>query len=133
VNEVEGLSLNSYSRKETEDTIIIKAVLSFTSPDLLAYLDGSNESTITVTSDGNYTLFKQRLPVPEDEELSEDTIAMISEFFADYKFVYIINTPEPIVEYNCGKLSNNKQSFTYETTILDMLTIKEIKTIEIKW
>jgi hypothetical protein len=133
VNEVEGLSLTSYSRTETDETIIIKAVISFTSPELLAYIDGSEEKTIRITRQGDHTSFKQSLPVPVDEELSEDTIAMISEFFPDYKLVYVINTPRPILEYNCGELSKNKQSLTYEITILDILTIKEIKTIEVKW
>ncbi|MBN1696840.1 MAG: hypothetical protein JW881_04945 [Spirochaetales bacterium] len=130
---VDGLLLQSYERSESGNMIVIKAVVSFASSRLLTRLERNGEASMTVDVKGDATLFRQELPVPAETDISADTLSMIETYFADYSFVYIVNTPKPINSYNVGGVSKNRQTFTYETTMAELLTNKERAVIELQW
>jgi hypothetical protein len=128
-----GLSLKSHSVKEIDGESFVKAVLSFQNVDALTPFGGSGDDSFFFQKSGDFMVFRQDLPFGGEEELDDNTMAMLTEYCSGYYFVYTIHAPGKIVEHTLGEISKNKKDLTYKTGIIEALQSKQRQSIEVKW
>lgn len=128
-----GLTLKSHSVKVIDGESRVKATLLFQNVQALTPFGGGDEDPFFFEKSGDYTIFRQNLPFGDVDKLDEDMNAMLTEYCSGHSFIYCIHTPDPIIEYSHGEISNDKKHVVYKTGIIDVLKSKKGQSIEVKW
>jgi hypothetical protein len=131
---IEGLRLVDVSQREDEENVYIRAVLEF---DNLGALNGlSPEPGLGLSLDvaGEDRVFRQLIaPAAGSEAASEESMAMVEEFFAGYELAYRFTAPAPVKRHNLGELSEDRRSVTYNATVPQLLRAAEPVILEVVW
>jgi hypothetical protein len=136
VEGIEGLKLIDVTQTETEKDLIITAELEFDDVEILSQSETFSEWPVTFEKKDNTYVYRQVLSegVGEgDPNMDEETISMVESMFEGYEFIFSLETPSPVKEYNIGKLSADKKTVTYTIAIADMMRVKEKLEFTVKW
>lgn len=137
VEGIEGLTLIDVTQTETEQDLIITAELEFDDVEILSQSEAFAEWPVTFEKVDDTYVFTQVLSEgtggDSDAAMDEETIQMVESMFAGYEFVFSVEAPSPIKEYQLGELSPDKKTLTYTIPIADMMRIKEKLEFVVKW
>jgi hypothetical protein len=132
VARVRGLSLVSFSSKETETDLIVSAVLSFTEPAaLVAFLDATGRSA-SFEADGPSRKLRLRL-AEGGGPLDPDLERLVQTVFKGYDVKLRIKTPTAASSSAPGTVAADGKTATYEAPVSDILSSKEPISWEISW
>jgi hypothetical protein len=131
---IQGLRLLELDGREDEENVYVRAVLEFDDLEALNGLGGEPGLGLSLTeSGGERTLRQEIAPAVDPGDLSEDSLAMISDFFAGYELVYTIRLPAPIKRHSLGELSQDGRSLTYHATVPELMQAAEPVILEVVW
>jgi hypothetical protein len=131
---IEGLRLLELDQREDEKDIYIRAVLEFDTLEALNGLGPKPGLGLSLyESGGERTLRQEIAPAARSGELSEDSLAMISDYFEGYGLAYTLRVPAPIKRHNLGELSQDRRSLTYNATVLQLMQAVEPVILEVVW
>ena len=134
---IEGLKLIDVTQTETEQDLIITAELEFDNVETLAQSEAFREWPVSFEKVEDSYVFSQVLSegtVDNPEAaMDEETINMMESMFPGYKFIFSVEAPSPIKDYNIGELSTDKKTVTYTISIADMMRIKEKLEFVVIW
>ena len=134
VKNTDGLELVSYSRKEDEVDIHIKAKVNFNSIEALSAMDNRTENSFSLRSEQGNSVISQIIYAGSDGQApTRDSLEMMETFFSGYNLTFIIETPAEIYKHNLGELSADKRSVTYQISIPQMLADTMKKIFEVAW
>ena len=134
VDGIEGLRLADLQQREDEENVHIRAQLEFDSLNALNGLSREPGLGLSLAAAGEGTVFRQVIsPGTEPEELSEDSLAMIEEFFAGYELAYRVTAPAPVKRHSLGELSADGLSVSYNVTVPQLLQAAEPVILEVVW
>lgn len=137
LQDIEGVSLKSYSKTKNANNMIISFTLDFDSPEnLVKYLDPTNSFARFNKENGIYSLkfsFGDEIP-PLDPDMKK----YISEQFASYRFFLTIETakspPEVFIQDGSfiSKTTSGEKAIL-ECAMADLLTVSTSPQIDIFW
>jgi hypothetical protein len=131
---IEGLRLIEVQQREDEENVNIRAVLEFDNLEALNKLSPEPGLGLSLSSGSEGTVFRQLVaPAGDPEELTEESLAMIEEFFAGYELSYRLTAPAPVKAHNLGELSPDGRSVAYNVTIPELLQATEPVILEVVW
>ena len=133
MNRSEGLSLNSYSRKEDEDTVQIEVSLNFDSIEDLNQLYGAGEQAVGISQENGMQVFSQVIFVPPREGIDPKTQGFAENFFNDYELTFEISPPETIESVSLGDIIEDGRTAAYTISITELLRAEEPIIWEVRW
>ncbi|MBN1696902.1 MAG: hypothetical protein JW881_05265 [Spirochaetales bacterium] len=133
VEGIEGLRVVNVTQEENEKDLIINAELEFDNVEKLNDSETFSEWTISYKKEGGTYIYKQLITEGSEEDVDEESIAMIESMFAGYELAFSVETPKPIKEHNIGELSADKKTCTYRIPISNMMSVKDRLELIIKW
>ncbi|MBN1834501.1 MAG: hypothetical protein JW820_01560 [Spirochaetales bacterium] len=134
VEGIEGLRLADLDQREDEENVYIRAILEFTRLEALNALSPDPGLGLSLTTAGGETVFRQTIaPAGNPEELSEDSRALVEEFFSGYELAYRLTAPSAVLRHNLGELSEDGRSVSYNVTVPQLLQTPEPVILEVAW
>ncbi|MDR1931250.1 MAG: thiamine phosphate synthase [Spirochaetales bacterium] len=91
-----GLTLNSYSRTETSESTVIKAVLGFASLEALNGFVAGGQSAFSLRQEGGVNVFEQIITPGTTGGIDEKTKEFVDAFFKPYTLSFSLTTPRPV-------------------------------------
>ncbi len=133
LNGLDGISLNSYSRKEDPDNIYVTVEIEFDDINKLREVAIFKDQNISLSESNGQFVFKERLLEKPEGKPTKESIEMAEKIFSDYKLVFIYNLPKKITYHNIGKILNDGKTVTYSISIAEALKINNDIFAVIKW
>lgn len=132
VARVPGLTLTSFSSKETEIDLVISASLAFINPTaLVTFLDATGRST---SFEGEDASRKLTLRLAEGGgPLDPDLERLVSAVFKGYAVTLRIKTPTVPSSSSPGSVTEASRTASYQSPVADILSAKEPIQWEIAW
>ena len=131
---IEGLRLVDLEEREDEENVYIRAVLGFDDLEALNALGPEPGLGLSLVTSGGERILRQEIaPGVQPGEISDDSLAMVTDFFDGYELEYRISVPAPIKRHNLGKLSRDGRSLTYNATVPQLLQAAEPVILEVVW
>jgi len=130
---VQGVRLTRFSRKEDEKDIIIQAEMSFDKIESLSGIESFRSSQPTLTRSGDVMSYRQIILQADKEPVSEDSLAMVDALFTGYGISYTIETPAPVRNPGMGTLDGSGKTWTWKTTIKDLIQSRTDTVITLSW
>ena len=96
VNMIQGISLTSYSRREENDSTVIRAVLGFTSVEALNRFVAGPQSVFALRQEGTRTIFEQTITEGTKSSLGEDYLEFVRTFFSPYVLSFTLTAPRAV-------------------------------------
>jgi hypothetical protein len=131
VARVSGLTLTSFSSKETETDVVISAVLAFANPaSLVTFLDATGRAA-SFAADG--ATRKLTLKLAEGGgSLDPDLERLVVTVFKGYSVKLKVKTPA-IPQSSLGAVNESSRTASYESPVADLLSSKTPVRWEIAW
>ncbi len=131
VARVNGLTLTSFSSKETETDLVVSAVLAFANPtSLITFLDATGRSA-SFSADGSTRKLTLKL-AEGGGSLDPDLERLVVTVFKDYSINLKVKTPG-IPESSLGTVTASTRTAAYESPVADLLSSKTPVRWEISW
>jgi hypothetical protein len=133
LHDAKGLSLKAYSTKNTENDLIVRAVITFDSVNDLKKLNLTEEEISVTIEPGNKTTISFFLPSGNESGITDDSLEMVKEMSEGYDLNITITAPKDITDHNSGEISKDKRSVSLKTNIYELLSVKDKKRFSITW
>jgi hypothetical protein len=132
VRGIDGLSLVSYSQKETADDLLIDAELAFTRPAALtAFLDPKGERASYTEADGKHSL---RLVLAGGiAAIDPDLSKLMDAAFQPYRVAITLKLPSPVSSPGIGKSSSGGLQVDYSSPVAALAKSREPVIWEVVW
>jgi hypothetical protein len=131
---IAGLRLVDLEEREDEENVYIRAVLAFDDLEALNALGPEPGLGLSLIASGGERILRQEIaPGLQPGEISDDSLAMITEFFDGYELAYKIAVPAPIKRHNLGELSQDGRSLTYTATVPQLMQAAAPVILEVVW
>lgn len=125
--------LTKFDRSENEQDVTIRAELSFDSLDALAQVEAFHVADLKPVKNGSQSAFSQVIARAPTEPLTEDSERMIDALFDGYDLAFVVETPRPIQSAPIGTVSPDRKTLTYQTSIKDVMNIKNDIVLSVSW
>jgi len=133
VEQVEGLSIESYQQQENEDNIIIQAVIRFNNPENLNALLTEEDKKITIDTNENLNSMEIRFINNMETEKSQKNMDIANAFFFDYNIKCSIVVPTAISSISSGTVTANRRGAQIEYTIPQLLESENAEIWRVEW
>ncbi len=132
-NNISGVTLADYERKEDEENIYITVKINFKNFNDLNNIEVFKDQQFSLTQEGDRFVLKQKLAEKPDTPPDKETLKMADSIFKDYTLEYTYHLPSKIIYHNTGKLLNDGKSLEYTISIPQLLRLKQDVFLTIKW
>jgi len=128
-----GLRLASYSSKENEKNIIIRAEVAFSSLAALDALSLPDDPIMKSEITGKGTSLTLVIPAASNTEVTDDSLSMAQEISKGYDIVLVVKTPKIITGHTLGDVGTDGRTITYKTSVYDLAKTKQDQLFTIQW
>ena len=133
VESVAGLRLRRVTQSQDERDIFVKAEMDFDDIAAFSRIESFTDMPASlVVSDGR-SVFSQVITSGLEQEVSEDSLELVSLFFDDYEIAFKVNAPGQIASHSMGELSENRRTVVYRVSVVDLLTTPERRVLTVSW
>ncbi len=130
---IPGITLSDYSRKEDEENIYITAKITFKNFNDLNKIEAFRDQKLSLTHEGNQFILKQKLAEKPDYPPTKEALQMADTVFKNYKLEYIYHFPQKITFHNQGEVLNDGKTLRYTISIPQLLRLKQDIFLIVKW
>jgi hypothetical protein len=131
---VPGLTLLSFTPRETSRSTGASATIQFNSVDSLNQAAGSfSPSGMTFLTAAGLSTFTQTLYSGNPNGVSAETLQLVKQLFSEYRLTFSLKAPRPVKEVSIGEISADKSTASYTTTVPDIIQSKTPVVWEVSW
>ncbi len=132
VDNIEGVSLDSFSRSDDTENFVVEAELSFDSLEgLISIFESLADQNVSVEAADGEQVFSYRLYEGLEEAADSQTVQMIESFYSGYAVELSLTAPGEIDSANRGDIDGNDARLSLRTA--DVLLSEEPVVWEVRW
>lgn len=141
--DVDGVTLVEVIEEETDEDMIVTAVVDFDRFEALLEANDSPMDSATLRVDGERTIYSLdvgeakmtgggKLPI-EVDGLDEAMLSTIQALLEGYSMEYLITAPSRVIRHSHGELSEDGRSVLLHLPMADYSALDEPYTVEVVW
>jgi hypothetical protein len=127
----DGLSLESYERRDDEEELTVSATVAFQEPSDLNTLFG--EETVRYFQEDGTTVLQLAIYEGSDEPPDPEALDLLRTFFADYELRFQVTAPSQIQEVSTGSIGDDSRFAQVAYALHEILPQQQPVVWEIRW